>query len=161
MPKTIVKNPLTHRKTDAMPRKKLKVVDAKGNVIPCVTLREAAARLDMTTAELKLVMFKLGDLAYYRVMGKGKRKLIRIKEADLDQYKKDRHFYDKIADRIIEARKQAPVISIGMKQNELAKEAKLSLGKMNRIERKKERVGIKTLDKIAKAVGKKLDWFFQ
>jgi DNA-binding Xre family transcriptional regulator len=144
-----------------MPRKKLKVIDNTGNEIPCVTLREAAARLDMTSAELKLVMFKAGDLPYYRVMGKGKRRLIRIKTADLDQYKKDRYFYDKIAEKIIEARKQAPVIKKGMKQNELAKEAKLSLGKMNRIERKKERVGIKTLERIANALGKKLDWFLE
>ena len=144
-----------------MPRKPLRVLDVKGNEIPCVTLWEAAARLGMTGAELKLVMFKAGDLPYYRVMGKGKRKLIRVKVDDLHKYKKEQLMYENIADKIVEARGQAPFVRTGMKQVELAKETKISIGKINRIERKKERVGIKTLAKIASACGKDLDWFLQ
>jgi DNA-binding Xre family transcriptional regulator len=144
-----------------MPRKPLKVVDNVGTEIPCVTVIEAAKRLDMTVAELKLVMFRVGDLPYYKIMGKGKRKLYRIKIEDLKNYVKEKGMFDKIADKIIYARKRVKYVKEGMIQAELARETKISIAKINRIENKKERVGIKTLGKIAKACGKDLAWFLE
>lgn len=140
-------------------RKKLIVVDSSGLEVKCYTLAKAASLLGISKSDLRLIMYKSGKLPYYKLMGRAKRKVIRIKADDLDQFRKTREFFDNIADKIIQARNEMPVTRIGMMQKELAKDVGLTTVGMNIIERKKERVGFKTLEKIAKALDKEFDWF--
>ena len=142
-------------------KKKQIVVDSSGKEVPCVSFRKAAKLLNMKDAELKLVMYKHGSLPYYRLMGRAKKKVIRIKVADLEEFRKSQDLFDSIADKIVQAMKEMPVMKIGMTQRELAKEVKLTGEMMNKIVRKKKRVGIKSLERIAKILGKEVDWFLE
>lgn len=144
-----------------MVKKKQIVVDSSGNEIPCVSFRKAAKILGMKGTELKLVMYKHRNLPYYRLMGKAKLRVIRIKVADLTEYGKSQDLFDGIADKIIQALKEMPVMKVGMTQRELAKDLKMTNEMINKIVRKKTRVGIKTLGKIAKALERDIDWFLE
>lgn len=141
-------------------RKKFIVIDSSGSEVECYTVRKAAKILDMTVPELKLIMFKRGRLPYYRLMGKAKkRKILRITGEDLREFRKSEDLFSGIADRIKQARLAHPVTRFDMSQRELADDCGLSTVAMNKIERKKERVGIKALERIAKALGRKVEWF--
>ena len=141
-------------------RKKFIVVDSSGDEVECYTVRKAAKLLHMTVPELKLVMYKRGRLPYYRLMGRAKkRKITRITGADLREFRKSENLFSGIADRIKQARKEHPMTRFDMTQRELASDSGLSMVMLNKIERKKERVGIKSLERIAKSLGKKLEWF--
>lgn len=140
-------------------RKRQIVIDSSGHEVPCVSFRKATKILGMKDAQLKLVMYKHRNLPYYRLMGRAKRRVIRIKVADLTEYGKSQDLFDGIAEKILEAMKEMPVMRIGMTQRELAKELKLTNEMVNKIVRKKERVGIRLLERIAKALEKPVDWF--
>lgn len=140
-------------------RKKQIVVDSSGHEVPCVSFRKAAKILGMKDAQLKLVMYKHRNLPYYRLMGKAKLRVIRIKVSDLTEYGKSQDLFDGIADKILQALKEMPVMKVGMTQRELAKDLKMTPRMINMIVRKKKRVGIKTLGRIAKALEKDIDWF--
>lgn len=140
-------------------RKRQIVVDSSGAEIPCVSFRKATKILGMKNAQLKLVMYKHRNLPYYRLMGRAKRRVIRIKVADLTEYGKSQGLFDGIADKILQALKEMPVIRVGMTQRELAKDLKMTPRMINMIVRKKSRVGIRTLERIAKALDKPVDWF--
>lgn len=143
-------------------RKKFVVVDSSNNEVECYTVRQAAALINMTVPELKLIMYKRGRLPYYRLMGKAKkRKITRITAADLQEYQKTVDLFGGIADRIRQARLEHPMTRFNMSQRELGEECGLTAVMLNMIERKKERVGIKTLEKIAKTLGRKVEWFLK
>ncbi len=143
-------------------KKKFIVVDSSNNEVECYTVRKAAKILDMTVPELKLVMFKRKRLPYYRLMGRAKkRKILRITAADLKEFTKTEDFFDCIADRIKQARLEHPMTRFNMTQTELGKECKLTYEMINKIERKKERIGLKALERIANALGRKLEWFLE
>ncbi len=141
-------------------KKKQIVVDSSGNEVECVSFRMACKILKMKDAQLRLVMYNHGSLPFYRLMGKSKRRrVIRIKVSDLKEFRKSQDLFDSVADKIIQAMKEMPVMKIGMTQRELAKEARLTGERVNRIVRKKERVGIRGLKRIARALDKDIDWF--
>lgn len=142
-----------------MPRKKPIVMDSSGNPVKCYTVREAAKILGMTLPEIKLVMYKHKDIAFYRLMGKAKkRKIIRITEADLQKFRETQNMFDTIGERVKQARTEFMILK-PMTQAELAKDVKATHERICRIERKKERISIRMLQKIADATGRKLEWF--
>ncbi len=144
-----------------MMKKKQIVVDSSGNEVPCVSFRKAAKMLNMKDAQLRLVMYNHGSLPYYRLMGRAKKKVIRIKVSDVGEFRKSQDLFDGIADKIIQAMKETKVIKVGMTQRELAKDARLTGERVNRIVRKKERIGIRALERIARALDKNIDWFLE
>jgi transcriptional regulator with XRE-family HTH domain len=147
-----------------MPRKKPIVLDSSGDEVKCYTVREAAKELGMTLPEIKLVMFKKSRnlLPYYRLMGKAKkRRVIRITSKDLEAFRTSRNIFDGIADKIVQARKEMTVIRTGATLKEFGKDIGLTPETLCRVERKKLRISIKKLEKIAKVTGKELEWFLE
>lgn len=145
-------------------KKKSIVVDSAGNEVKCYTIRAAAKEIGLDIAALKLALYKQGRLPYYKLMGlAGKRQVIRLTAKDLREFEKEyrqsKDLYDGIADKIYQARKEHPITRFNMSQVELAKECGIDSFSICKIERKKVRVGIKTLEKIAKAFGRDFEWF--
>jgi len=135
------------------------VIDSSGNPVECFTIGLAADYLGMKKDELKLQLFKQRRIPYYKVTGKSGSRLIRITKKDLDDFVLDKGIYDGIADRIRQARAEHVQVVKGISQVGLARELGMSAVRMNYIERKKERVSIKTLERIGKILGKDLEWF--
>jgi excisionase family DNA binding protein len=143
-----------------MPRKE-KAVDSSGNTVEVMTVGQAAKYLGMTKSEVKLQLFAQRNLPSYKVIGKKGTKIIRIRKKDLDDFVVDQKLYDNIADRIVLARSETVVVKKGISQTDLAKDARCTITHMNHVERKKARVGIKLLKKIAEITDKPFDWFFE
>lgn len=151
-----------------MPKRKRKkktiVVDSLGNEVKCYTIKTAAKEIGLEIAELKLALYQQGRLPYYKLMGlAGKRQVIRITEKDLREFEKEyrqsKDLYNLIADKVIQARKEHPITKFNMNQTDLGKACGLTLESICRIERKKARIGIKQLEKIAKALDRPFEWF--
>lgn len=143
-----------------LPRKKKQVViDGSGKPVECLTIGLAAIYLGIPKEELKLQLFKQHRIPYYKVTGKSKRRVIRITKKDLDDFVVDKSIYDNIADKIIQARTEHVQVVTGITQVGLAKELGISAVYMNYVERKKVRISIKTLEKLAGILGKELEWF--
>jgi ribosome-binding protein aMBF1 (putative translation factor) len=140
-------------------RKKQVVVDSSGNKVECFTIGNAADYIGMPKEELKLQLFKQKRIPFYKVVGKSGSRVIRITKRDLDDFVADKEIYDGIADRIIQARTEHVQVIRGITQKDLAKELGISVVYMNYVERKKNRVSIKTLARIAKILNKDLEWF--
>jgi ribosome-binding protein aMBF1 (putative translation factor) len=139
--------------------KKQVVIDTSGNKVECFTLGLAADYVGVPKEELKLQLFKQGRIPYYKVTGKSGKRVIRITKKDLDSFALDKGIYDRIADRIRLARAEHVQVVEGISQAGLARELGVSAVYMNYVEQKKERVSIKTLEKIGKILGKDLEWF--
>jgi ribosome-binding protein aMBF1 (putative translation factor) len=137
------------------------VIDSSGNKVECFTIGNASNYLGMKREELKLQLFKQNRIPYYKVIGKSGSRVIRITKKDLDDFVADKEIYDKIADRIRLARKQHVQVIKGISQAGLARELGISQVYMNYVEQKKQRVAIKTLEKIGKILGKELEWFLE
>lgn len=143
-----------------MPKKKKQVViDTSGKRVQCFTIGLAANYIGIPKEELKLQLFKQKRIPYYKVTGKSGSRVIRITKKDLDDFVLDKGIYDKIADRIRQARAEHVQVVEGISQAGLAKELGISAVYMNYVEQKKQRVSIKTLERIAKILGKDLEWF--
>lgn len=135
------------------------VIDSSGNRVECFTIGLAADYLGVKKEGLKLQLFKQRRIPYYKVTGKSGSRVIRITKKDLDDFVLDKGIYDGIADRIRQARAEHVQVIKGISQVGLARELGISAVHMNCIEQKKERVSIKTLERIAKILGKDLEWF--
>jgi ribosome-binding protein aMBF1 (putative translation factor) len=122
---------------------------------------KAAKYLGIKREHLKLQLFKQRNIPYYKVIGRSGKRIIRITKKDLDNFKVDQELYDRIADKIREARKEHVQIVKGISQADLARELKVTSVYMNYVENKKTRIGIKTLVRLAKILGKDLSWFLQ
>jgi hypothetical protein len=142
-----------------MPRKKPVVIDSSGNPVKCYTVREAAKELGVTGEDMKLILYQHKKMPYYRMMGKAKkRRITRITEADMQVFKANRLKYDKIADKITQARMEYLVLQPAT-QEFFAKELRVSLSLLGQIERKKLNVSTRTLHTISRVTGKPLKWF--
>lgn len=147
-----------------MAKRKFIVVNYEGKEVECYTINKASKIVGIPITEMKLAMYKTGRLPFYKLMGRCKKKRItRITGNDLrafeQEYRKSKDLFDGIADKIVQARKEHPSIRYGLSQAALGKECGLSLETICKIERKKMRVGIKSLEKIAKAFGRRFEWF--
>ncbi len=141
-----------------MPKKQV-VVDSSGKKVECYTIGLAARYLGIHRDALKLQLFKNHMIPYYKVVGKSGSRVIRITKKDLDDVIVDNKIYDRIADRIIQARAEHVQVIKGISQKALAKELGVSPVYMNYVERKKTKISIKTLERIGKILGKDLEWF--
>ncbi len=144
-----------------MPNKKQIIVDSSNNPVECFTIAKAAKYVGTTKDHLRLQLYKNKTLPYYKVVGKSGSKIIRIKKTDLDTFVVDQKLFDRIADKIKQARAEHVIVRMGMSQKELAKELKITDIHMNHVERKKVRAGIKLLEKIGKITGNPLSWFLE
>ena len=144
-----------------LPKKKQVVLNSSGNPIECLTIGNAAKYLGIKKEELKLQLFRQHRIPYYKVTGRSGSRVIRITKKDLDDFVVDKKIYDKIAERIIKARAEHVQVIKGISQVGLAKELGVSAVYMNYVERKKSRVSIKTLERIANILGKELEWFLE
>jgi transcriptional regulator with XRE-family HTH domain len=142
-----------------MARKNPIVVDNNQKPVKCYTVRQVAKLLGMTLADLKLVMYKHKDIAFYKLMGlTQKRKVIRITDEDLQKFSEAQDMFDTIGDRIKQARAEFMVLK-PMTQEELAKDVNMTFDYISRLERKSQRINLRMLKKIADATGKKIEWF--
>jgi DNA-binding Xre family transcriptional regulator len=137
------------------------VIDSSGNKVECFTIGNAADYIGIPKEELKLQLFKQKRIPFYKVVGKSGSRVIRITKKDLDDFVLDKKIYDRIADRIIQARAEHVQVTQGITQKGLAEELGISVIYMNYVERKKNRVAIKTLARIAKILDKDLEWFLE
>lgn len=140
---------------------KKRVIDSSGNEIECFTLGNAAKYLGIPKEQLKLQLFKEHLIPFYKVMGRSGKRVIRIKKKDLDEFVVDQEMYNRIADKIKQAREEHVVVKTGISQQALSDELKVSRVHINYVENKKKRVGIKRLNQIAKFFDKDLAWFLQ
>jgi ribosome-binding protein aMBF1 (putative translation factor) len=140
-------------------RKKQVVIDSSGKKVECLTIGLAADYVGLRKEELKLQLFKQKRIPYYKVTGKSGSRVIRITKKDLDDFVIDRGIYERIADRIRQARAEHVQVVEGISQAGLARELGISAVYMNYVEQGKQRVSIKTLEKIGKILGKDLEWF--
>ncbi len=134
-------------------------VDTSGNQIEVFTVKQAAEYLGITKSELKLQLYKEKHLTYYKVFTKGGSKVVRIKKSDLEHFKLDTKMFDRIADRIKQARSEHRYVVTGLPQSDLSKLSKVKREHLNRIERKKVRCGISVLKKVGRVLGKPMEYF--
>ncbi len=142
-----------------MGKAKQAVVDSSGNIVECMTIKQASRYLDMHPTHLRLQLYRTHNLPYYKVFTKKGSKVVRIKKKDIEEFVKDNKLFDRIADKIIRARHEKIHLVTGISQAQLSRDVKITKEQMCRIERKKERVGIKTLENIAKALDKPVEYF--
>jgi excisionase family DNA binding protein len=135
------------------------VVDSSGNIIECFTIMQAAKYLNISTTQLRLQLYRTRAIPHYKVFTKKGRKVVRIKKKDLDDFVLDNGLFDRIADRIKKARIEHVRLVTGISQAQLSRDIKITKEQMCRIERKKERVGLKTLKRIAVALDKPIEYF--
>ncbi len=135
------------------------VVDAEGNIIPCMTVDQAANHLSITKRELRLWMFHQKQISFYFVKTLSGSRVKRLKVKDVERFAVETEFFDKIADKIKQAMDDYEYVAKGMSQAELARRAKLQRPTLNYIVNKKERPTIRTLKRLAKALDKKLEDF--
>lgn len=140
-------------------RKKQVVIDDAGKPVECFTIGNAAKYLGIPREELKLQLFKQKRIPYYKVVGKSGARVIRITKKDLDGFVVDKGMYNTISERIIQARAEHVQVIKGITQKGLADELGVSAVYMNYVERKKSRISIKTLEKLANILDKELEWF--
>jgi len=144
-------------------RKKTKLtqvaIDSSGNIIEVFTILQAARYLGVTMSELKLQLYCKRHIPYYKVFTKTGRRVLRIKKRDLDNFELDSKMYDRIADRIRQARQEHVYVVTGLPQADLAKSSRIQREHLNRIERKKVRVGINALRRIGKVLEKPIEYF--
>ncbi|MCP3966764.1 MAG: helix-turn-helix domain-containing protein [Lentisphaerae bacterium] len=134
-------------------------VDTSGNQIEVFTVKQAAKYLGITKSELKLQLFKKKYLTYYKVFTRGGSKVVRIKKSDLEHFKLDTKMFDRIADRIKQARLEHRYVATGLPQADLSRKSKVQREHINRIECKKVRCGIPALKKIGRVLGKPMEYF--
>ena len=139
--------------------KKQIVVDSSGNEVECFTIKQASKYLDIHPTHLRLQLYQKRVLPYYKVFTTKGRKVVRIRKKDLDTFKTDTEMFNRIADRIRRARQEYVYVATGISQAQLSRDVKITKEQMNRIEQKKARVGIRTLEKIAKALDKPVEYF--
>jgi len=137
------------------------VVDSSGKRVECYTIGLAADYIGIKKEELKLQLFKQRRIPYYKVVGKSGSRVIRITKKDLDDFILDKGIYDRIADKIKQARAEHVRVVKGISQVGLAKELGISAVYMNYVEQKRKRISIKTLERIAKILDKDLEWFLE
>ncbi len=137
------------------------VVDSSGNIIECFTIKQASKYLDIHPTHLRLQLFKTRVIPHYKVFTKKGSKVVRIKKKDLDDFVIDSKLFEDIADKIRRARSEHVRLVTGISQAQLSRDVKITKEQMNRIERKKERVGIRTLERIAKALDKPVEYFLE
>ncbi len=135
------------------------VVDSSGNTVECLTIAQAAKYVGTSKEQLKIQLFRNRILPHYKVTGRSGSRVIRIKKSDLDTFVIDQGLFDRIADKIKQARAEYVTVRTGMSQKELADELRITDVHMNHVERKKVRSSIKLLERIAKITGKPLEWF--
>jgi transcriptional regulator with XRE-family HTH domain len=134
-------------------------VDTSGNHIEVLTLKQAANYLGVTKSELKLQLYYQQYLPKYKVFSKKGSRVIRIKKKDLDDFKVDTKMYERISQRITDAREKHVHLVTGMNQQQLADACGLKRENLNRIERGKERVGLRNLKRLGKVLDKPLEYF--
>ena len=139
--------------------KKQAVVDTSGNIIECFTVSQASRYLNITSTQLRLQLYRTRAIPYYKVFTKKGSKVVRIKRKDLDDFVVDNGLFDRIAERIVIARNEHVRLVTGISQVQLSRDIKISREQMNRIERKKERVGLKTLKRISEVLEKPIEYF--
>ena len=71
-------------------------LDSSGDEVPCYTLAQAATLLRMSKSDLRIIMYRQGHLPYYKLMGRGKRRIIRVKAEDLNEYRESQQLFDTI-----------------------------------------------------------------
>ncbi len=135
------------------------VIDTEGNVIPCMTVTQAARSLGITKRELRLWMHHQKQIKFYKVKTLAGSMVKRLKVEDVERFAVETEFFDKIADKIKQAMDDYEYVAKGMSQTELARRAKLQRPTLNYIVNKKERPTIRTLKRLAKALDKKLEDF--
>ncbi len=140
-------------------KQKQAVIDSSGNIVECFTIRQASKYLGISPSHLKLQLYRTHIIPHYKVFTKKGRKVVRIRKEDLDEFVVDRELFNRIADRIKKARQEHVRVVTGISQVQLSRDVNISKELMNRIERKKDRVGTKTLEKIAKALDKPVEYF--
>jgi ribosome-binding protein aMBF1 (putative translation factor) len=140
-------------------RKKQVVIDSSGNPVECLTVGQAAKYLGTKIDALKLQLFGQGKIPYYKVTGRSGKRVIRLTKKDLDDFVVDKGIYDRISDRIRQARAEHVQMIKGISQVQLAKELGVSQVYMNGVEQKRHRISIKSLAKIAQILDKDLTWF--
>jgi hypothetical protein len=139
--------------------KKQVITDSSDNIIECFTIGKAAKYLGIPIEHLKIQLYQEHMIPYYKLIGVSGKRIIRITKTDLDRFKVDRAVYDRIADKIKQARTSMTVVKKGISQVDLAKELKCSTGHINYVERKRVRISIKMLKKIGDITGRDLEWF--
>jgi DNA-binding XRE family transcriptional regulator len=134
-------------------------VDTSGNHIEVLTIQQAAYYLRITKSELKLQLYRQKCIPYYKVFSKAGSKVIRLKKKDLDDFVLDNKMFDRIADRIVQAREEHVHLVTGLGQTELSRQAGVIREHLNRIENHKARIGLKALKRISAVLGKPVTWF--